>query len=93
MGSGYGLPADAIWLPVYLLPPTISCLCLYTYDMGDNWHHQIVMEAIQPGVKTAVYPRCLAGERACPPEDCGGVVGYIHFLEATENPDHPRHKQ
>ena len=30
----------------------------------------------------AKYPLCVEGERACPPEDCGGVWGYADFLEA-----------
>jgi len=35
-------------------------------------------------------PVCLAGERACPPEDCGGVGGYDHVLYALRNPDEPK---
>jgi hypothetical protein len=37
------------------------------------------------------YPFCVAGERACPPEDCGGPWSYPDFVEAITNPDHPRH--
>jgi len=37
------------------------------------------------GVK---YPRCLDGERACPPEDCGGAWGYEELLEVLNDPDH-----
>ena len=40
----------------------------------------------------AKYPVCLAGERACPPEDVGGVCGYEGFLEAIRDPDHPEHE-
>ena len=42
----------------------------------------------EPGVR---YPRCIAGKRACPPEDCGGPWGYGDFLEAIRNPRHERH--
>jgi len=35
------------------------------------------------------YPLCIAGERACPPEDCGGQPGYEHLLEVLRQPKHP----
>jgi hypothetical protein len=65
----------------------------YTYDFGDNWDHTIQVEKVldaEPGVR---YPRCLAGKRACPPEDCGGPWGYGDFLEAIRNPRHERHEE
>jgi len=39
------------------------------------------------------YPRCVAGKRACPPEDCGGPWGYGDFLDAIQNPEHERHEE
>ena len=39
-----------------------------------------------------LYPICLKAKRACPPEDCGGVGGYMHFLEAIRDPSHPEHQ-
>ncbi|TAK45771.1 MAG: plasmid pRiA4b ORF-3 family protein, partial [Saprospiraceae bacterium] len=38
------------------------------------------------------YPRCTAGKRNCPPDDCGGPWGYIDFLKAIQNPKHPEHE-
>lgn len=39
------------------------------------------------------YPFCLAGARACPPEDVGGAVGYENLLEAIHNPNHPQNEE
>ena len=41
--------------------------------------------------KNIRYPVCLEGERACPPENCGGPWGYPDFLEAIKNPEHEEH--
>lgn len=64
----------------------------YMYDFGDNWAHTIKLEKILPRDKDIKYPRCVAGKRASPPEDCGGVWGYQEFLEAISNPNHPEHE-
>ena len=42
----------------------------YTYDFGDDWQHTIELEKMAPREENIEYPRCLAGRRACPPEDC-----------------------
>ncbi|MBD2362202.1 hypothetical protein H6G36_13580 [Anabaena minutissima FACHB-250] len=39
---------------------------------GDNWQHQIRVEAILTPESNCFYPVCMDGKRACPPEDCGG---------------------
>jgi len=53
----------------------------YLYDFGDNWEHAVKLEKILPRKSDVNYPTCIDGERACPPEDCGGVRGYDSFLE------------
>jgi hypothetical protein len=64
----------------------------YKYDFGDSWQHEIVLEkTLEPEPKVQ-YPRCVEGERACPPEDCGGVWGYAEFLEAIADPNHESHE-
>lgn len=51
----------------------------YTYDFGDNWVHLIRVEAVLAGDESRPKIECLAGERACPPEDIGGSQGYQEF--------------
>lgn len=63
----------------------------YEYDFGDSWEHEIVLEEITPREPRVKYPRCLAGERACPPEDCGGPWGYADMLKALSDPAHEEH--
>lgn len=65
---------------------------IYEYDFGDSWEHIIVVEKILPAEAGQRYPRCLTGRRACPPEDVGGVWGYLYFLEAISDAQHPEHE-
>jgi hypothetical protein len=65
---------------------------LYTYDYGDNWDHTVLLEKILPAEQSVDYPRCIAGKRACPPEDCGGIWGYQDMLEILADPTHPDYK-
>ena len=65
----------------------------YEYDFGDGWQHSIALEKVtdaEPGVR---YPRCIDGDRACPPEDVGGVWGFADFVEAITNSDHERYDE
>lgn len=63
----------------------------YEYDFGDSWTHLIEIENITEPEPGAYYPRCTAGELACPPEDVGGIPGFYEFLEAMKNKKHPEH--
>jgi hypothetical protein len=63
----------------------------YVYDFGDGWEHDIEFEQIIKREPKVEYPRCVAGARACPPEDVGGPWGYADFLDAIADPKHERH--
>jgi hypothetical protein len=64
----------------------------YEYDFGDGWEHDLVLEAIGARQTNTKYPRCLAGARACPPEDCGGPGGYAELLKTIAKPTHPEYE-
>jgi hypothetical protein len=65
----------------------------YEYDFGDGWEHEVLLEGILLKEKGTKYPRCIAGERACPPEDCGSVPGYYHLLGIIRDPTHEEYKE
>lgn len=66
---------------------------VYEYDLGDAWRHQVLVEEVRVESEDADGPVCLSGERACPPEDCGGVQGYYETLERLRNPRHPEYSE
>jgi hypothetical protein len=63
----------------------------YEYDFGDGWEHEVLFEGCPEPAKGNNYPLCLEGERACPPEDCGGIWGYYDLLAALADPTHEQH--
>jgi hypothetical protein len=65
----------------------------YQYDFGDDWEHEVVVESIEPVPLILKWAVCLDGQRACPPEDCGGTGGFQRFLEAVGHPDHADHDE
>lgn len=53
----------------------------YVYDFGDYWEHTLRLEAVEARDPDEPVAACVAGERACPPEDVGGIGGYDRVLE------------
>jgi hypothetical protein len=68
---------------------TVGVSFHYTYDFGDSWEHLVeIVDVADPDTDTRSVT-CLAGELACPPEDCGGVPGYYDLCAAMAEPGHP----
>ncbi|MFI5897663.1 plasmid pRiA4b ORF-3 family protein [Actinoplanes sp. NPDC051513] len=65
----------------------------YTYDFGDDWEHEILVEKILTPDPSVAYPRCTGGKRAAPPDDCGGIWGYAEILDVLADPEHPDHEE
>lgn len=64
----------------------------YTYDFGDDWRHEVLVEKVLDPDASASYPRCTGGRRAAPPEDCGGIWSFADLLDVLADPAHPEHR-
>jgi hypothetical protein len=64
---------------------------LYEYDFGDGWQHELLLEEVLLGDES-FRQICVAGERNCPPEDCGGPHGFAELLTAFQDASHPNHR-
>lgn len=87
-----GMKADR-GIPLRDVLPAVTRTFEYIYDFGDDWTHEIIVEEFlhaEAGMPLAI---CLAGERACPPEDCGGIYGFYDYLEILKNPSHPEYEE
>ena len=71
---------------------TVGSAIRYTYDFGDDWEHEVVVEKVLHRDNTVSYPRCTGGRRAAPPEDCGGIWGYTDLAHTLTDPTHPGHE-
>lgn len=66
---------------------------IYKYDFGDGWKHLVELEDIHPREAGVIYPRCVDGARACPPDDCGGPWGYQELLKVISDPTHEEYEE
>jgi hypothetical protein len=72
--------------------PRVGTRFEYLYDFGDNWRHELLLEAILLPETAVQYPTCIVGERRTPPEDVGGTSGYEDYLEALADPENEEHE-
>ena len=64
----------------------------YEYDFSDGWEHSLILEKVIDSDPDVKYPVCLAAERNCPPEDCGGAHGFMEMLDILNNPNHEEYE-
>ena len=64
--------------------------CGYEFD---GWYHDLELLSREKPEGRRFYPVCIAGERACPPEDIGGVAEYNKMLKALNDPQHPDYRE
>jgi hypothetical protein len=91
-GSGYAVMVDPIDgssnIDNMQKPPTLQDLRLrinerfvYEYSFFEWWQHRIRLEKRLPIESGKTYPVCIAGFGAAPPEDCGGIYGFMRLRE------------
>lgn len=73
-------------IPLFVYFNDLGVTAKYIYDYGDSWMHTVQLEGYLFKEKGIGYPICIGGERACPPEDCGGVDGYYNVLKTLSDP-------
>jgi hypothetical protein len=54
---------------------------VYEYDFIDGWQHDLRLEQILPLDSRRDYPLCIGGQRAAPPEDCGGPWAFLELRQ------------
>ncbi len=86
-------PIDAKRTRLSAVLPSVGTTLIYVYDLGDNWQHELLLEAIVMRSSGLAYPRCIAGKRNCPPEDAGGIGGYTAYLGAMADPNHEKYEE
>lgn len=67
-------------------------LIVYTYDMGDNWEHeiQLVREIAEHDAESSYLLEAIG---QTPPEDVGGIPGFIAFRAIICDTNHPEYAE
>lgn len=63
----------------------------YIYDFGDYWKHDITLEKVIDDYQYG-YPTCVDADGGCPPEDVGGILGYMEFLDVMNDKNNPEYE-
>jgi len=66
---------------------------IYQYDFGDSWYHKLRFQrVVDESERMFKVPRCMAGENACPPEDCGGFPGFEELKRVISDPENEEYE-
>ena len=66
----------------------VAMTCQYVYDYGDNWVHAVKLRQRVTSAER-FQRRLIAGSRAAPQEDSGGIWGYWRLVELVETGNDP----
>ncbi len=83
-GDVEGIPAQDVRLDETLQEP--GDVLDYVYDYGDHWDLTLRLDAVLPS--DSAIARCVGGERAGPPENCGGLRRQEDLAEVLPDPQH-----
>lgn len=64
----------------------------YVYDMGDYWEHKLTLVNSHQNTIGDQRVLCIGGAYDTPPEDVGGVGGYLYFLDVMSDKSHPEYE-
>jgi hypothetical protein len=82
--EGDAPPVHELTLASFFQKPGTKCM--YVYDFGDNWEHVVELVGVVD-LPEKFRQRLLAGARACPPEDRGGIGGYMDCVQIASMSD------
>ena len=83
-------PADEVPLAAFFED---NQRCIYVYDFGDNWRHEILRYKRRVESEEEFLRRLKGGEQAAPPEDCGGIWGFEEIREIAATPEEGRSEE
>ncbi len=66
--------------------------CVYEYDFGDGWEHEVKLEHIDDPDLDAEYPQCTKVKGVCPLEDSGGPWGWEDKIRVANDPKDPEYE-
>jgi hypothetical protein len=82
-GSGsLELAARSLVVALSELCLRVGTRCRYEYDLNGPWEHEMRLESRHEADPQWTYPICLNGNGSCPPEDYGGLSGFLARREA-----------